>query len=397
MSNTIFCPYCIAQWPAIDGESVDTIRAKKYRCPKCFKMLKGNDIGIGIGLKCVEQPEQKLCGANVICNACMHTWQVREKSVSAIDATAYICPRCHTKIPGGEIGIDLNSLLPFHESATNKVNTPMKMKAGDWISDSTVPMNLRTKEELEKIIKDFQCGHQGFLYMPNKTTIDKHSGSKYMRQIRSCLPTQDATLTVDVYCVIKAFGITCPAQQHALKKILCPGDRGKGSVVKDLTECIDALHRAIELAQQDVQQPHTPNAVQAELKDMEAKRKWFELCGVTPRAKSGWNDATANQLEAEMQRSVQKTVDLMNSACRATVDIAENKKVEHRWVVIAQPAPTQFGEQHKEYKVVWSDPTDLPKSIATETFFNYNDERMALAAAIQECERRNNEENVAGV
>lgn len=82
---------------------------------------------------------------------------------------------------------------------------------------------------------------------PATTTIDKHEGKKYLRQIQSALPIETLKLDIDVYCVIEAFKITCPAQQHALKKILCAGERGKGTKQHDFTGAIAALNRAIEL------------------------------------------------------------------------------------------------------------------------------------------------------
>lgn len=52
---------------------------------------------------------------------------------------------------------------------------------------------------------------------------------------------------VDVYCVLEAFGVTCPAVQHAVKKLLCAGIRGKGDRGQDLAEARDAIERAIQL------------------------------------------------------------------------------------------------------------------------------------------------------
>lgn len=78
-------------------------------------------------------------------------------------------------------------------------------------------------------------------------TIKQHSGNKYIRRTippEGCEPGE-----VDVYAVLEAFGVTCPATQHALKKLLCAGLRGKGDRVKDLTEAIDALRRAVEMEQ----------------------------------------------------------------------------------------------------------------------------------------------------
>ena len=67
------------------------------------------------------------------------------------------------------------------------------------------------------------------------------SGDKYLRKIT----TKDGR--VDVYDVLEAFSVTCPARQHAVKKLLCAGIRGKGDCSQDLREAQDAVVRAIEL------------------------------------------------------------------------------------------------------------------------------------------------------
>jgi hypothetical protein len=51
----------------------------------------------------------------------------------------------------------------------------------------------------------------------------------------------------DVYDVLDAFGVTCPATQHALKKLLCAGQRGHKDRLQDLQEAGTALARAVEL------------------------------------------------------------------------------------------------------------------------------------------------------
>lgn len=83
--------------------------------------------------------------------------------------------------------------------------------------------------------------------------VIKHSGSKYLRTIRSVdyligLGAPVTTVQVDVYSVLVAFNVTCPATQHAIKKLLCAGLRGKGDAVQDLKEARDAVSRAIDLA-----------------------------------------------------------------------------------------------------------------------------------------------------
>ena len=56
---------------------------------------------------------------------------------------------------------------------------------------------------------------------------------------------------VDVYAVLKAFGVTCPATQHAIKKLLMPGQRGGKNTKTDLMEALSSIERAIEIAEGD--------------------------------------------------------------------------------------------------------------------------------------------------
>ena len=54
---------------------------------------------------------------------------------------------------------------------------------------------------------------------------------------------------VDVYDILTAYGITNPADAHAIKKMLCPGKRGAKDGIQDRQEAIVSLQRAIELEQ----------------------------------------------------------------------------------------------------------------------------------------------------
>lgn len=75
--------------------------------------------------------------------------------------------------------------------------------------------------------------------------ITEHTGKKYLREIYSAV---DGTkILVDVYAVIEAFNITCPAMQHAVKKMLCVGVRGSKDAMQDLIEIDAAVNRAIVL------------------------------------------------------------------------------------------------------------------------------------------------------
>lgn len=72
------------------------------------------------------------------------------------------------------------------------------------------------------------------------------SGSKYRRIIRD---VDDPTkhVVADVYSVTEGFAVTSGPVHHAIKKLLCPGQRGEKTLIQDLEEAKDAIQRAIEL------------------------------------------------------------------------------------------------------------------------------------------------------
>lgn len=63
--------------------------------------------------------------------------------------------------------------------------------------------------------------------------------NKYQRSVKG--------VTLDVYDVLMAWGVTNPGVQHAIKKLLQPGQRGDKGLVQDLTEAGQSVARAIEL------------------------------------------------------------------------------------------------------------------------------------------------------
>jgi len=52
---------------------------------------------------------------------------------------------------------------------------------------------------------------------------------------------------IDVYSVLIAFEVSCPARSHAVKKLLCAGMRGCKPARQDLEEARIAVERAIEI------------------------------------------------------------------------------------------------------------------------------------------------------
>lgn len=80
------------------------------------------------------------------------------------------------------------------------------------------------------------------------TAITQHEGKKYLRKIKSA--DSNESINIDVYAVLEAFAVTCPARAHAVKKLLCCGSRGKGDAIADLEGVLAAVNRALELEKQ---------------------------------------------------------------------------------------------------------------------------------------------------
>ena len=56
---------------------------------------------------------------------------------------------------------------------------------------------------------------------------------------------------IDVYRVLLLFGVTNPCLQHAIKKLLCAGNRGVKDERKDVQEAIASLLRYLEMQTED--------------------------------------------------------------------------------------------------------------------------------------------------
>jgi len=78
-----------------------------------------------------------------------------------------------------------------------------------------------------------------------------HTGNKYIRTIQGRFP-DDPDTRVDVYCVIDAFEVERGPIDHALKKLLCAGIRGKNDKLQDLVEARDAISRSIEMEERRI-------------------------------------------------------------------------------------------------------------------------------------------------
>ena len=82
---------------------------------------------------------------------------------------------------------------------------------------------------------------------------DGKQKNKYKRTIKT-IDAYDANgkpikidVDVDVYDVIRAYGVVSGPLQHALKKVLAPGQRGHKDTLQDLRDIIASVEREIEM------------------------------------------------------------------------------------------------------------------------------------------------------
>lgn len=80
--------------------------------------------------------------------------------------------------------------------------------------------------------------HQIVVNLEHIVKIEENN-NKYDRNIKG--------VNIDVYDILVAWVVKCPATQHAIKKLLMPGQRGHKDKKKDLQEAKQAIERAIEL------------------------------------------------------------------------------------------------------------------------------------------------------
>ncbi len=78
--------------------------------------------------------------------------------------------------------------------------------------------------------------------------MNKYQRAIYGKPFKAPFEIGPDGLIIDVYDVLKAFEVTCPATQHAIKKMLMAGERGHKDKQTDLNEAIQSLQRAKELA-----------------------------------------------------------------------------------------------------------------------------------------------------
>lgn len=60
--------------------------------------------------------------------------------------------------------------------------------------------------------------------------------------------------SIDVYRILELYNVTDPCVQHAIKKLLCAGNRGAKTEEQDIIEARDTLNRKIEIIEENTKQ-----------------------------------------------------------------------------------------------------------------------------------------------
>lgn len=58
--------------------------------------------------------------------------------------------------------------------------------------------------------------------------------------------------TIDIYRILQLYGVTDACIQHAVKKLLCAGQRGAKAQEQDVQEAIDTLTRHQQMQGEDI-------------------------------------------------------------------------------------------------------------------------------------------------
>lgn len=116
--------------------------------------------------------------------------------------------------------------------------------------------------------------------------------------------------TLDVYRACQLFGVTDPAIQHAVKKLLCAGGRGAKTYEQDLREAVDSINRALQMIAEDCnQQPTKPTKTGRDLYQAHMARdfapqhmpKWCEL---SDEDQADWNAKAEKIARVETQARI---------------------------------------------------------------------------------------------
>ena len=159
------------------------------------------------------------------------------------------CPSCQS----GDVVRARDSGFTICYNCGCKELTANFLEIGDKIKRDDIgiyPCDDKSLSYEEVLSANIPDKNAGLRKRAQEATMDK--GEKYRKVITGKAINTGAikkyeSVIVDVYDVLVAFKVTCPARQHAIKKLLAMGQRGHKDAMTDLKEAHWQLERAMQL------------------------------------------------------------------------------------------------------------------------------------------------------
>jgi hypothetical protein len=138
--------------------------------------------------------------------------------------------------------------------------TDTKQKLKDiGLSDSVAQ---EWANEFKRLNKNISIDHAEAALRVFDSGVDEDNNSpepvnRYMRtvkiiEVEPSRHKQVIEVEVDVYDVLNAFKTSCPAMDHAAKKILAAGTRGYKDSLQDKNEAIQSINRSIAMQKEQM-------------------------------------------------------------------------------------------------------------------------------------------------
>lgn len=161
---------------------------------------------------------------------------------------------------------------------------------------------------------------------------------------------------VDVYRVLDLFGVVDPPIQHAVKKLLCAGERGNKTMPQDIAEAIATLHRWQQMREEE--QPFKRCDCRAKLVG-DCPGQWEPGCDLganeahvvpaPPEAADALREAI--QPESDLREAVADIREIFENDATA-FDISNSPDV---WTIQPAPAAAPEDAERAAYLARWKD------------------------------------------
>lgn len=143
-----------------------------------------------------------------------------------------------------------NGLVQATKYGTKEEASAVAIAASKWVGKPACVLYMEEQRMYWDVSDDYsvsvvELDEYFKTHFGKQEKISQGPGSKYIKYITNYEGTE--SIYVDVYCVLSAYDVKCPAIGHAIKKLLMPGQRGSKTAKQDMEEAIVSIQRAITL------------------------------------------------------------------------------------------------------------------------------------------------------